>query len=292
MVGKGQALITKDTFIVVLSDMHSGGSTALFPNRFWQSTTTEHNHTPTRRQKQMYRHFVDCMEYARENREGKRLIVIHDGDAIEGYHHNTTQVITSNKKEQAELHIELMDTFLRHTKWSKQDGDQLYYVSGTETHTGDVEHGIAKDLSAERNPYGGRIFDRLELKINNRLLWFVHHGKSRGDGANEGNALRNWLRDVYWDCAKSRRQPPDFVCTGHTHTPAYNTYVIPHENGYHTMHGLICPSWQEKTRYAYKVAPLNKNEIGAVYLEIKGTGEIKTPVILKKETETYKMVTV
>lgn len=284
--------MNKDTLIVILSDMHSGGSTALFPNRFWQSTTTEHNHTPTRKQQALYKHFEYCMEYARVNRKDKRLIVVHDGDAIEGYHHNTTQTITQNKAEQAEIHIELMDTFLQRVRWNKKQGDLLYYVSGTEAHTGDVEQSIAKDLSAEKNPEGGRVFDHLELNINGRLLWFVHHGKGRGKGPNEGNELRNWLRDAFWDCAKVKVQPPDLVVTGHTHTPTWNAYVARNLNTFHIIHGVICPSWQSKTRYAYKIAPVERNEIGAVFVEIKADGEIKNPVILMADTKSRSAIAI
>ena len=275
--------MNKDTLVVVLSDLHSGGSTALFPNRFWQSTTTEHNHTPTQRQAAMYKHFERCMEYAAQNRRGKRLVVVHDGDAIEGVHHNSIQVITQNKAEQAGIHIDLMDTFLKRTRFSKKNGDLLYYVSGTETHVGDIEQSIAKDLSAENNPEGGRVFDHLELNINGRLVWMVHHGKGRGRGANEGNELRNWMRDVFWDCMKVKAQPPDLVITGHTHTPTWNTYIGRNINSFHMIHGVVCPSWQMKTRYAYKVAPVDRNEIGAVFVEIRADGEIRAPIILMME---------
>lgn len=277
--------MNRDTLIVVLSDLHSGGSTALFPNRYWQSRKTDHNHTPTQKQQAMYVHFEKCMDYALRERKGRRLIVVHDGDAIEGIHNNSTQVVTQNKDEQVELHIELMDLFLRKTRFSRKAGDMLYYISGTEIHTGEHEETIAQDLSAQKNPTGGHVFDHLELNVNSRILWFFHHGKKRGAGSNEGNALRNYLRDIFWDCIKQEKHPPDFAISGHTHTPAYNTYVIPYKDGFHTIHGIICPSWQEKTRFAFKVAPVERNEIGAVYIQISVTGEIQMPVFLKKETE-------
>lgn len=280
----------KDTLIVVLSDFHSGGSTALFPNRFWQSGTTEHNHTPTQRQQALYAHFETCMEYALQHRRGRRLVVVHDGDAIEGVHHGSVQMVTMNKDEQIELHTELMDTFLRKVRFSRKEGDLLYYISGTETHVGEHEQTIAKDLKAQKNPDGGRVYHHLELDINGRILWFFHHGKKRGNGANEGNALRNFMRDIYFDCVKQEKRPPDFVITGHTHTPAFNTYIVPQKDTYHTIHAIICPSWQEKTRYGHMIAPIDRNEIGAVYLQIRATGEIMPPVILKKVTEVARTV--
>lgn len=224
------------------------------------------------------------MEATKVRRKDKRLIVVHDGDAIEGVHHGSQQIITYSKDEQADLHVDLMDTFLQTVNFSRKQGDRLYYVSGTETHVEDKEDRIANNLPAEKDKDGRRVWDFLELIVNGRRVWFLHHGKGRGAGANEGNSFRNWLRDIYWDCKKTGTPPPDLVISGHTHTPIYNTYVIRNGDGYHTIHGVIAPSWQSKTRFAYKVAPVERNEIGIVFVEIKADGEIVTPVILIKET--------
>lgn len=267
-----------DTLEVILSDMHSGGSTALFPDRFIQFKHV--NHTPTHLQREIFQHFTKCADYAREHRKGRRLIVIHDGDAIEGVHHNSQQVITQNKDEQADIHTELMDYFLRRARFGREKGDRLYYVSGTETHVDDKEQKIAKDLKAEHvgDQY---VFDELELNINGRKFWTVHHGPKKGNGPTQGNALRLWLGRIYWDCLQDGIKPPDMVVTGHVHTPIYNTYVM----DFHTVHGVIAPSWQAKTRFAYKVAPVARNEIGAVFIKINADGEIRTPVVLKKGTD-------
>lgn len=280
----------KDTLIAIHSDMHSGGTTSLFLNRFWQGQ--HQNHTPTDKQRAMYKHFVKCAEYARINRKGKRLILVHNGDAVDGRHHDSRQIITYNKEEQKEIHIELMDTFMRRAKFSRKDGDKLFYISGTECHTEDIENEIGKDLRAEKTSDGLFVFDHVEIEINGRLVWFVHHGKERGAGANEGNALRNWLRDIHFEAKKKGARSPDLVVTGHTHAPAYTVYVISDGDGFHLMHGVICPSWQGKTRYAYKAAPVAINDIGAMFVEIKADGEIRTPVILKQETESMQKVTV
>lgn len=279
-----------DTLIAGLSDLHSGSSVALFPDRFMQFK--HGNHTPTQAQREMYDHFLACADYAGKQRKGKRLVVVHNGDAIEGVHHSTRQVVTYVKDEQAEIHSELMDTFLGRVKFSRKAGDKLFYVSGTEAHVNDKEDQIAKDLPTEPNPEGGWVFDHLELRVNGRVIWFVHHGPRRGNGPNEGNALRNWLRDLYWDCEKVGHTPPDLVLSGHTHTPAYNTYTVSRGDGYHTVHGVICPSWQRKTRFAYRVAPVERNEVGAVFVEVRADGEIRTPVILKAQTAARQVIAV
>lgn len=276
--------MNKDTLITVLSDLHSGGSTALFPNKIWWFDA-ERNHTPSAKQVEMFQHFDKCAGYARANSRGKRHIVIHNGDALDGVHHNTIQLVTPVLDEQVKIHKDLMHYFLKKSRFDGRKGDRLYYTKGTESHTTEKEKGIAEDLNAQQDENGEYIFDFLELEVNGRLLWVLHHGKSRGRGPNEGNALRNWLRDLYFDCRKAEIRPPDVVLTGHTHTPTYNVYVISHGKGYHMIHGLVCPSFQSKTRFAYKVAPTERNEIGCVFLEIRADGEIRLPVILKMDTE-------
>ncbi len=283
-------MINRDTFIVVLSDMHSGGSTALFPNRFWQFKHT--NHTPTEKQRAMFEHFDKCAKYAGKSRKNKRLIMVHDGDSIEGVHHGSIEAVTFNRDEQCEVHVDLMDHFMKRARFSRKQGDRLFYVSGTESHVGDKEEQIAKDLGAEKSSNDTHVFDHLELEVNGRLIWLLHHGKGRGKGAAEGNSLRNWLRDAHFDCMKLGKRSPDLVISGHTHTPTWNAYIARDKTNFHMMHGIICPSYQMKTRFANKVAPVDVNEIGTVFIEIKADGEIKMPHFELMETRATNKVVV
>lgn len=207
---------------------------------------------------------------------------MHNGDAIEGVHHNNRQAVTYIKDEQIEVHNELMDEYLQKIKFSKKSGDKLFYITGTESHTTDKENQIGKAFRAEQNEFGGYSFDRLEMEINNRLIWFSHHGPKRGDYPNAGNALRNALRNIYWECKEKGKRPPDMVYYGHVHTPFYTTYVIDN----HTIHGIIAPSFQAMTRFSYKVAGLATAEVGAVFVKISADGQIYIPpVFIKGEIE-------
>lgn len=279
----------KDILLVPMSDLHSGSNNALFVNRFWQGRNGV-NHTPTSRQEAIYRHFEKIGREIRKARKGKNLVVVHDGDAIEGVHHNNVDVATRNVSEQCDLHVEIMAEFKRMVDW--QRGDKLYYVAGTETHTGETENGLADAVGAQQYPDGWYVCDHLELVLHGQPIWFVHHGPGAGKGANEGNGVRNWLRDAYWDAKKENKTPPAMIITGHVHQPTYNTYVVNDNGQYKTVHGVICPSWQAKTRYAHQKAPLAVNKIGSVIIEIKADGEIKTPKFLIQETDSLQSVTV
>lgn len=149
-------LLSKDALVVPISDLHSGGTTALFPNRFVQFKHA--NRKPTAEQKAMFKHWSFCADKVAEARKDKKLIIVHDGDALEGYHHNSHQVITMLEEEQIDIHIELMDFFLQKVGGA----DELYYVTGTEVHTNDGESRIGKDLGAIPN---GELFAHDELRI-------------------------------------------------------------------------------------------------------------------------------
>ena len=275
--------MNKDVIVATLSDMHSGSTVALFPNRFWEF---QHgNHTPTEKQKEVFKHFAKCAELVKQARKGKKLIVVHDGDAIDGDHHSSLQIVTRLKREQVELHVDLMDYFLQTVNFGK--GDELYYTTGTEVHVNNDEEICAADLGAVETENGFHVFNKLELDINGRLFWFLHHGPAAGKGPNKGNGLRLWLRDAFWECVGEETRPSDMIQTGHTHDPFYNTYVQNYQDAYHVIHGIINPSWQMKTRYAHMVAPITKNKVGMSITEVTAGGDIRPPLIpvLKERTE-------
>lgn len=277
----------KDTILVVLSDLHTGSNKALFPNRFWKGKNGN-NHTPTSQQVSLFEKFQEISLKVRQARKGKRVVLVHDGDAIEGVHHNNIDVCTRDVTEQAAVHVELISHFQNKIDW--QRGDKLYYVTGTETHTADKEDDMARELNAEQGDDDLYMHNHLELVVNGRPIWFVHHGPPAGKGANEGNAVRNWLRDIYWDAKKDNNQPPAMVFTGHVHTPTYSAYIANDKGVYFLMHGIICPSFQAKTRYAHMAAPVARNKIGAVWCELKADGEIKTPIFSLMETKSIDRV--
>jgi hypothetical protein len=269
----------EDTLIVCVSDLHSGGSTSLFPSRFWWFDK-ERNHKPTSLQKQMHRHWIRCAGEARLARKDKQMIVLHMGDAIEGYHHQTTQVLTVNRQEQADVHTFLMHEFLDVSGFVP-GRDKLIYMRGTEAHVDDHEHRIAEEMGATIQ-YAP---DFVELSVNGRTLWITHHGKSGGEGDTEGDTFRNWLKRTFWKCVQRKKPIPDMVMIGHRHKTMYSSYVQRVEDSYHTLHGLIVPSWQGKTRYAWGKVPLELNEIGAAFVDVLADGTIRPPRFLLMETK-------
>jgi len=83
-----------DTIIVSLGDYHSGSNYALFVNRFWTGKN-EMNRRPSVKQEQIRKQFELACEQIKKARKGKRLIVVHNGDAIDGDHHHSNDVCTT-----------------------------------------------------------------------------------------------------------------------------------------------------------------------------------------------------
>jgi hypothetical protein len=208
-------------------------------------------------------------------RKGKKLKLIVNGDAIDGDHHNTPDVFTRDINEMADLHIEIMADIQKKMGWQK--GDELYYIKGTEVHTSDKEHYIAEQLNAVPDKDGNYAHDSFDVVTNGKVSRFVHHGPGAGAGANEGNAVRNWLKAIHYDAMKDGIETPDIIYTGHVHNPTYATFETRKGMDYKIIHGIITPSWQAKNRYAWMKAPVSRNKIGGVIHEIKEDGTICVP---------------
>ena len=269
--------MNKDTLVVALSDMHTGSTTALFPDRFITFPDGS-NHTPNSKQKRIHAHFIECAENVKEARKGKRLVIVHNGDATEGNHHNSQQIRPMEKSDQINVHIELMILFKKIIDFHR--GDELYYTLGTETHTENSEHEIGKHLGAVQANDGLYVFNELQKEINGKMFWFTHQGPSRGKGANRGNGIRNWLKHLFIDLTAENIKPPHYVVSSHFHDPDWGGYIGRDNGKYHKMELIITASWQNKTRYGYDVAPFVLNKVGLHHITVAKGGEIGDPVEL------------
>ena len=252
---------------MAVSDLHSGSNYALFLDRHWHGIHT--SHVPRALQVEIRRKFIDYCEHVKARRKNKQVKLIHNGDAIDGDHHHSGDVCTVNSLEQADIHIELMNELQKRIGW--QRGDEIYYTVGTQVHVNEYEKYIAEQMNST-------VSYMLELESNGTKSVFVHHGPGAGLGANEGNAMRLWLKNIHLESQKDGRESPDIVYTGHVHSPTYAVMPMRGEGfKYRMLHGVILPSWQGKTNYAWRRASMQRNRIGGVVHEIKADGTICIP---------------
>lgn len=272
-----------DTLLCVLSDLHTGSSTALFPRTGYENS--EGNLvSPNDRQKEIYPVFIRFAGEVAQARKGKRLIVVNLGDSVDGFHHGSMQESLFMEKDQCGAHVSLMMEFMKRVGFGKSD--ELYYVRGTEVHVGDTENDMAKELGAVPSAPKKYVHEILELNINGLVNVFAHHGKARGSGQNEGNGLRNFLRDIRDDREKDGMTRMDVLWSGHTHGHTWATHIKRMRGGeFHELHGIICPSWQAKTRFALGKVPMAVNSVGGTYARITVDGDICKPRFVVQTTK-------
>lgn len=266
--------MNKDTIHAVISDPHSGSNWALFLSRNWQGRNGQ-THYPTSFQIAVNEHKNRYCEEVKAARKNKPLKLVVNGDAIDGDHHSSGDVCTTNELEQAEIHIEIMEDIKKRMGW--QRGDELYYTIGTQVHVGDMENYIAREMNAVPCDADYHAWNSLTLETNGTKSLFVHHGVGAGDGANEGNPVRNLLKRIHENADKDGDPTPDVIWTGHVHNPTYSTYQYRRGMKFSTMHGIITPSWQAKNTYAWMKAAFSKNKIGGCWQEITANGYISIP---------------
>jgi predicted phosphodiesterase len=266
--------------------MHTGSSTALFPRGGYKGEGAEDNPVSSNdKQLEIQPVFVRFAGEVAKARKGKRLIVVNLGDAIDGFHHGSMQESLFREKDQCAAHVLLMTDFLKRVGFDKKKSDELYYVRGTEVHVNNAEHDIAKELGAVKAGTKLYVHEVLELNINGLVNVFAHHGKQRGSGQNEGNSLRNFLRDIRDDREKDGLSRIDVLWSGHTHGHTYNSHIARINGGqFHEFRGVICPSWQSKTRFAYGKVPMAVNSVGGVYVNIGVDGSFGNPRFVVQTT--------
>lgn len=274
-----------DTDFLLSADYHTGSTMALFPavrlvnGRYMPVDQTggfflknNNNFYPDSNQTKIFNHFERSLDLFKSWRKGERLVFIVDGDAIDGDHHGTHQLITHIRDEQKQIHVDMMNYFKKRIAF-KDGKDKLYYLEGTESHTLEDEVKIAQSLNAEFYSINEQLSPFIEMYINGTLIWIYHHGMKAGRLPSKGNALRNELKRIYLECLEAGKKCPDVVITAHTHDPDYQTYM----SNWKEVHGIILPSQQMKTRYVNGVAPTSVNRIGLQFMHVSKNGNIEIP---------------
>ena len=270
-----------NTVIAVLSDMQVGSTVALSPPNWnlldggtWRASGA---------QSIIYRQWVTSAEKVRDLRhEGKRkrLVVVLNGEPIEGDHHDTAQIITKNVTEQIDMAISLLDQWLGIAEYNPKRGDCIYLVRGTSAHEkGEHIERIGRDLDGvvpyrkDSSPIvkdGRYHYQKLRRTVNGKLFDFAHHGFSRGSRAwTRSNSIRYALQSMYFDALDYGKPIPDYVIRSHKHVYIHDTYHGERK----TIWGCQTPCWQLKTQFGNQVAANEHiNTIGMIYFDVLASG--------------------
>lgn len=223
----------------------------------------------------IYNHVMKQARRIKKDSEGMQKVIVFNADLIEGLHHHTIQLKVLSVDHMVLIANDIIETFLQEVGFSVKNGDELYFGSGTESHTGYKEVEIASNFKH----LGAKYYDELRLSKNGRDIWFAHQWVGVGKGHNEGNPIHNGLKSLYYDCLKEKRKMPDLVIGSHFHKAGLGSF----SQQWKTYYGIITPSLQMKTRHGLKVSAFQRNDIGFVEFDLTANGLLKfyEPALLK-----------
>lgn len=283
--GNNRTLTTyKNTTLALFSDIHGGSPVGLMRPMQWQLQTV--NVSPNALQRLIHAQYEDAATKIGQARKGKRLIAAFVGDAVEGLHHKSKQVISQYVKDHENIAEDAISHGLELMQFGKSD-DRFYMIAGTESHVDESEERIAENLQpvpfmpAPEERVTRWCWPVLPLEINGVYGLIAHYGPGPGRGANEGNSLRNMVRDVVVGRVLKGLKPPRFVVYGHRHTKQH----VQFEHGSYLCDGFILPSFQGKTDYVYSINPFAINDIGMLQINISVAGEFSWDWLCMSLTE-------
>jgi hypothetical protein len=275
----------KDTVISVISDMQTGSSVALCPPKW--NLYDGGTHTASPGQMLMHRKWIDSAKNIKdlltETRRRKRLVIVLNGEPIDGNHHDTPQLITKTPNEQLEMASALIDEWMQVAEYEPKRGDCMYLVRGTDVHEkGEHIERLGRDFegvvpyrkdSSSTTKDGRYHHQKLRKTVNGHLFQIAHHGLGVGTRPwTRENSISYSLKQIYFDCLDDKQPIPSVVIASHFHR-----FVQAYYHGKQkTIYGCVTPSWQLKTNYITRIASLeNLNSIGNLYFDVTKSGAIK-----------------
>lgn len=233
--------------IVVISDTHCGCGLGLCHVN-GSRLDDGGKYKPSLFQQKLYGYWKDFWgKFVPAATHGEPYIVVHNGDAIDGVHHNSVTQITNNLTSQVRIAYELLAPVV------EQCEGRYYHIRGTEAHVGKSamhEESLASMLGAIPNEDGQHARYELWLKVGRGLAHFLHHIGTTGSAAHEASAVNAELTAAYVEAARWRECPPDIVIRSHRHR--YMEVRFATEDGYGIS--AVTPGFQGKTPFAWKIA--------------------------------------
>lgn len=208
----------------------------------------------------LWREFFD--EWVPEVTRGEPYDLVHNGDAIDGSHHQGTTQISHNLQDQHRIAFDVMQP---EVEKCKALGGTYYHIRGTEAHvgkSGENEERLAAALGAKPNELGQ--FARYDLwkRVGNCLVHLLHHIGTTGSAAHEASAVNAELTAEYVEAARWHREPPDFIVRSHRHRSI--AVDLNSAKGYAAA--IVTPAWQLKTPYVWKIpgARISEPQLGGI----------------------------
>lgn len=258
--------------LVVVSDSHCGCRLGLINPKAPAYLDDGGGYVASLFQKKMWklwREFWD--EWVPEVTRGEAYDVVHNGDVIDGVHHNSTTQITHNINDQLKIARAVLGPEVERCK---SQGGSYYHIRGTAAHVGEssvYEEELAESLGAKPNDLGQHA--RYDLwkrvgkstrRVHAPLVHLLHHIGTTSSAAHESSAVNAELTAEYVEAARWGREAPDYVVRSHRHRSI--AVDLNSAKGYAA--GIVTPAWQGKTPFVWKVpgGRITEPQVGGIII--------------------------
>jgi len=187
------------------------------------------------------------------------------GDPVQGISDRDGMLVTTKTDIQANAAFELLKP-IRDAIGQKP----FYMIRGTEWHEGKAAENVeqlAEKLGAKRDPASGQsTWWEIYYDIGGPVIHFAHHvGKSSVAWYEATVPLRDLLMQVAELTRFFEDRAPNMKMAVRAHRHRYVHIDVPPD-----LHAVVCPAWQLKTGFGYKVAHAMLPQIGYVVIEWDG----------------------
>lgn len=236
--------------VVVISDTHFGCQLALCP----PEVTFDNGGTykASRLQRKLWDMWTEFWEdFVPKATRGENYVIVHNGDVVDGVHHNSTTQISHNLEDQRRIAIETLLPRVSH-----KNCKGYFHIRGTEAHVGksaQEEESIAKALGAVKDEIGNGSRWELLLSIGAKksLIHFTHHVGTTSSAAYESTGAYKEMIEGYTEAGRYKLTPPDVWVRSHRHR---NIQIeIPASDRGNAI-VVVTPGWQLKTPFAYRIS--------------------------------------
>lgn len=232
--------------IIVISDTHMGCQLALMPPTFRLDSGVIVQQSPL--QKKIWKMWTEFWtDWVPKATKGEDYIIVHNGDAVDGVHHNSVTQVTHNVKDQIKMARDVLWPVVMKPKCKG-----YYHIRGTEAHvgkSGQSEEGLASALGAIPDDNGNHARWELYLKMGKFLIHFTHHIGTTSSSAYESTAVYKEYIEACVEAGRWGHPRPDMLIRSHRHR-GFETKVKT-DSGNGIAH--VTAAWQLKTPFVFKL---------------------------------------
>jgi hypothetical protein len=266
----------RPVLLAVVSDLHCGGTTAMCPPAV--PLDDGGAYVASKAQRWLWDCWKNFWRQAAERRDalGAQLVVVLNGDLVEGHHHRTTQVASGNPTAQAAIVTAALELPLALRP------ERVFVVRGTAAHAGtagSTEESIAQGLKRHGAPLvgddsaGTASWWHLRAEWHGVLVDVAHHGRTGQREHTRAGAAALHAHDILLSHVKSGERAPALCLRGHYHRWNDSYGACP-------VRVVTTGAWQLATEYVHKVAADSLADIGGALVTITPDGRADVAPVL------------